>query len=486
MAKEMNVTFLMMPDRITHGITLTPSMQIKTVKKHLERALRFPASTLTLTFNGLLLADALTLEELQVVPNFPEDQIVIEVRASERKDREDYKMPETFDVVIYAESGESYPRKVRINVQKATDRKLYLGGYRNKKTGQIYHHASTQTARRPRRDWESRPVRFHRDTQTHVRKSRSTQSMRETGTQMKRKDLYVDETRDKVIVAGEYFSSEMLDALREEKTLVLQCHWRQYKARCAAHAKRDAIAAKKRSAEEARKEGRKREEELHRADIERRLHPHSSADFELLYNDLKRWHAQETSRIHQDPSIDAVQRRKKMSQLLRRELQMLQQIDRLKISARKEKSETRTKKMLELMAAPKRWEMVDGEVTKVHTPFTTRARELYELYSGLGSKLSMRDRLDVLLHVKWTVKEFDCNLTREIVELADREADLLRRQRSVKTLRGLRERLRSRFLQFIETPEFNPEAARFQRVPKDIMKEPSRRPIPSWMAPQSK
>ena len=82
---------------------------------------------------------------------------------------------------------------------------------------------------------------------------------------------------------------------------------------------------------------------------------------------------------------------------------MLQQIDRLKISARKEKSETRTK-MLELMAAPKRWEMVDGEVTKVHTPFTTRARELYELYSGLGSKLSMRDRLDVLLHVKWTVK----------------------------------------------------------------------------------
>jgi len=400
MAKEMNVTFLMMPDRITHGITLTPSMQIKTVKKHLERALRFPASTLTLTFNGLLLADALTLEELQIVPNFPEDQIVIEVRASQRKDREDYKMPETFDVVIYAESGESYPRKVRINVQKATDRKLYLGGYRNKKTGQIYHHASTQTARRPRRDWESRPVRFHRDTQTHVRKSRSTQSMRETGTQMKRKDLYVDETRDKVIVAGEYFSSEMLDALREEKTLVLQCHWRQYKARCAAHAKRDAIAAKKRSAEEARKEGRKREEELHRADIERRLHPHSSADFELLYNDLKRWHAQETSRIHQDPSIDAVQRRKKMSQLLRRELQMLQQIDRLKISARKEKSETRTKKMLELMAAPKRWEMVDGEVTKVHTPFTTRARELYELYSGLGSKLSMRDQQMLFCHLR--------------------------------------------------------------------------------------
>jgi len=30
-------------------------------------------------------------------------------------------------------------------------------------------------------------------------------------------------------------------------------------------------------------------------------------------------------------------------------------------------------------------------------------------------------RLDVLLHVKWTVKEFEYALTRDIVELIDRE-----------------------------------------------------------------
>ena len=41
--------------------------------------------------------------------------------------------------------------------------------------------------------------------------------------------------------------------------------------------------------------------------------------------------------------------------------------------------------------------------------------------------LSLEERLDVLLHVKWTVKEFDCALTREIVQLIDREADLLNR-----------------------------------------------------------
>ena len=68
------------------------------------------------------------------------------------------------------------------------------------------------------------------------------------------------------------------------------------------------------------------------------------------------------------------------------------------------------------------WQMSDGDVAEVHTPFTTRAKELRELFNGLNlGMLSTDERLDVLLHVKWTVKEFDCNLTREIVDLIDRE-----------------------------------------------------------------
>ena len=190
--------------------------------------------------------------------------------------------------------------------------------------------------------------------------------------------------------------------------------------------------------------------------------------------------------------------------------------------------------------------MADGETAEVHTPFTTRAKELLELYNGLALPLlTVDERLDVLLHgacavwsvctvcvcvcmcvllhgawsvcvmcvrdvcvfalcrtccvvlgercvymlyvcvffvathtiysptfhpspppppppplfppVKWTVKEFDCNLTRSIVELIDREADLLNRGRAESSLDGLRKRLLNLFLQFIETPEFNPE-----------------------------
>jgi len=61
--------------------------------------------------------------------------------------------------------------------------------------------------------------------------------------------------------------------------------------------------------------------------------------------------------------------------------------------------------MLELMAEPKKWELHDGDVCQVHTPFSTRAKELMELYNGLNLPLlTIDERLDVLLHVKWTVK----------------------------------------------------------------------------------
>jgi hypothetical protein len=114
------------------------------------------------------------------------------------------------------------------------------------------------------------------------------------------------------------------------------------------------------------------------------------------------------------------------------------------------------------MASAKRWECEDGSLVEVHTPFTTRAKELMQLYNGLRLPLLTTDeRLDVLLHVKWTVKEFDCNLTREIVELIDREADLLNRGRDPKSMEGLRRRVANLFLHFIETPEFNPEASKF-------------------------
>merc|ERR1711998_212113 len=201
-------------------------------------------------------------------------------------------------------------------------------------------------------------------------------------------------------------------------------------------------------------------------------------DFGVLYAELEAWRLNETKRIDEAPDLDEKTRHAAMRELLHKETKLLQTIDKLKIQAHSHNRDAKIKKTLESMSRPKVWAQSDGETTTVHTPFTTRAKELMDLYNGLRLPLlTVDERLDVLLHVKWTVKEFDCNLTRDVVELIDREADMLNRGRSEASLTGLRKRLANLFLQFIETPEFNPEAARFQKVPQELVLRPNVRPI---------
>jgi hypothetical protein len=85
----------------------------------------------------------------------------------------------------------------------------YLGGYRHKRTGTVFHNACSQTqlakdTKLPKKE------RFCREAQTVDTKSRSTQSKREFGTQMPRPDLLLDASRDQVVSIGSYFSATEL------------------------------------------------------------------------------------------------------------------------------------------------------------------------------------------------------------------------------------------------------------------------------------
>ena len=253
-------------------------------------------------------------------------------------------------------------------------------------------------------------------------------------------------------------------ALKAEKTQVLQNHWRGYCARKRAWEKREELAEQSEAAYKAELEAAKAAEAAHAEEVRRRMHPRTAKDFEILYNELEAWRDAETRRINGE-GLPERDRLEALAQLLQKETELLQTIDRLKITASKENREKRIAKVLELMAEPKKWEMGDGAVATVHTPFSTRAKELMDLYNGLHMKLNTQERLDVLLHVKWTVKQFKCQLTDEICDLVDREGDMLHRGRPEKSLVAMRRRLSNMFLTFIETPEFNPEAIRFQKVP---------------------
>lgn len=61
-------------------------------------------------------------------------------------------------------------------------------------------------------------------------------------------------------------------------------------------------------------------------------------------------------------------------------------------------------------------------------------------------------------------QEHECKLTQEILELIDREADLMSREVKECNLEGLRKRICTLFLQYIKTPKFNPEVAKILKV----------------------
>jgi len=205
------------------------------------------------------------------------------------------------------------------------------------------------------------------------------------------------------------------------------------------------------------------------------MNPKTAEDFELLYNELEAWVHKEVTEMKAKPELSDGDRKARSADILAKQTKALQTIDRLKMVASKAGKEKRVDKMLGLMAKPKLWELRTGEVQEVHTQFTVRAAELMDLYRGLADVDSkshgLDERLDVLLNIKWTVREFDCVLSRDIVGLCDREAEMLNRGRSPDTLAGLRKRLQSLFLQFIETPDFNPEATRFLKVPPKLSEQ---------------
>ena len=81
-------------------------------------------------------------------------------------------------------------------------------------------------------------------------------------------------------------------------------------------------------------------------DIDCRLHPKTTKDFEILYGGLENWRIQETNRINRlgysEPARLAA-----LADLLDQESALLQKIDRLKLSANDENREKSIVRLLE-------------------------------------------------------------------------------------------------------------------------------------------
>jgi len=369
-----------------------------------------------------------------------------------------YTMPPVIEVKVSSSASGDYVFPVAVD--KFSTRKVYLGGYRHKLSSKVYHHAGTQTPTEVKKVRDTSHLRT-RDTQTYELRSVSMATYRESGTQMQRVDLDIDNKRDKEMTARPYFTSDQLLTLKKQKSVEIQRYWRGYTARCRALKKRAFIEEWERNQDEATLQALQALREQQALQMTRRQSPKSKADFASLYNELDTWRKDQVAMIKANTE-KGDERRLAMVEILSEETKALASIQKLKVAAYKEDREHKTQQMLELMAQPQRWQMSDGNVAAVQTPETTLAAKLYDHYTSLANEsFTIDSRLNTLLSLKWIVKEHPCALTRDISDLVDREADLLSRGRAFSSMTGLRKRIKTMFLQYIENPQFNPRASDF-------------------------
>ncbi|XP_038060891.1 IQ and ubiquitin-like domain-containing protein [Patiria miniata] len=460
------VKFVLMPSGQVTTMACALSQTMQQLRAHFASELRMQADQLVFMYDGSNVKDDLTLHDLGVGPN---GAVQMEISSADPennplkalKPKPSYIMP---DVITVKVQRDGVQEDIVVEIERSMRHKPFLGGYKHRHTGLEFYNASAQTRPKTRKD--NGIEKFCRDTQTVKQKNIRQQTKINTATQMTMIGCYVANMTDKLVVPGRYQTAEEYHAIRLKKVIILQSYFRRWQAkRQVAKLRIDLAKRVEYERQEAIRKVKEKEDRIRR-EFEKRMNPKSKEDFDLLYHALEKWRKEELDQIN--ATLTGAQRKAALCHLLDQETQLIASIGRHKLEADTTNKQQAIQNFLDKGAAPKKWRSADGKFTEMDTAYTIRARELRDIYKSLNMKyLTQDERLDVLLTLKHTVKEHDCKLTQEIIELIDREADLLMRGVKETNLEGLRKRIATLFLQYVKTPTFNAEAARLLKVPQD-------------------
>nr|DBA31248.1 TPA: hypothetical protein GDO54_007125 [Pyxicephalus adspersus] len=377
------------------------------LKNDFASQMKIPERVIQITFEGRTVEDQETLVDLGITPH---GTIQLDMHSTDPENfpikamtfQHEYSMPDV--ITVRVQTGEDAFQDIAVEIERLNYRKPYLGGYRHKLTGAVYHHAGTQTVpkKRPDRGVEV----FCRETQTVNEKNKTQQSRNTMSTQMTKIGYYVSNITDKLIQPSKYVTADEYHARRLKAVIVIQTYFRRFYAKKVVEQLRE--EKKLRLEWEEREELRKEEEkkERLRKDYERRMNPKTKEDFELLYHALELWRKEGVERINHQ--YTGAERKAALCALLEQETQLISSIGRHKLDSGEENQEKAIQSLLNKCCEPKKWKAFDGRVTEMDTQFTIRARELRDIYNSINTQYFTRDeRLDALLTLKHTVKQED-------------------------------------------------------------------------------
>ncbi|GFV75151.1 IQ and ubiquitin-like domain-containing protein [Trichonephila clavipes] len=345
-----------------------------------------------------------------------------------------------------------------------TMKKRFLGGYKHKLTGKIYHHAIIQTLPSP---WKYEFVlRYNRDTQTAELRDKAQQTPKDASTQVQVRNIYLKTTGDKILTPSDnYIYADDIKKEYSKKIIKLQQFIRGWLAfKKLLRRKEKAILQILWDNEQIRYKFKEDIEWLN--DLEKRKsNPKSEDDFRLIFSDLQKWWNCESKSISEVRS--GADFKAAMWLLINAEVLKIEEINQRKNLFQLEKCFQSRENFLKIAAEPKMWKTKKNPV-QVETSTTLRARYVHELYQTLSMKyISPRDRVDALTNLKEFLKPYHSKLTDSLEQLASREIDLHLRGVKSSHLEGLQTRICNLFWQLSKKPTFNPEMQLLTKIKKN-------------------
>lgn len=451
-------------DKITIG-------EIKTVLVDVFAA---PASTMVLKMNDEVLENEQQLNDFDLgeygILEFKLSSSDIKYVISAENAYQDFSTPDVITVHIQQDDGTI--KEVVVEIEDRTIIKPFLGGYLCRKTGIEYHHGYSQTG--PPKPKVPPEMQSHRDTQTYWLRNRKLDTRYCRATQMPNEEIWIPSVNDKIFQSGPYETADererRLDVLGKVRTI--QRYFRAWKMR---------KALKELSAEYWKRVRKEREEEDYkrRVDDERKkreligkIFPRTKGDFAMLYYMLEKWKNSELQRISSlacGPSKIA-----EMYLLLEKEIDMLQSIEAHKKQVRDDMKIQKIENFFKSIGDPIEWTSDYKNLpVAMDTLETQQGREYQEIYMSIANRnVNREDHIKTLMDVKLNLRDHNCQVANELIDLIDRACLLLTRGLSAKHLEALQMRIEALLLKHIQMPECSYGVTnRMSRVKEKLMEE---------------
>lgn len=434
--------------------------EIYQLKYDISNLLQLQPECLQILRWHVFLNDCKTVEYLEPKPGEEIDLVVVNTSSETPPILQENIVPDI--ITVHIEDGENL-KEITVEIEDRRIPKPYLGGYRHIESEIEFHHATTQSG--PKFPKVEPYNTYHRDTQTIQTRNRLIEQAYSRATQMSNEQCYIPTVTDKILTSKKYETAQQrtrrLDIAGKVRTI--QRYFRAWKMK---KALKDLSAEYQRRLKNMTDEQRELDEELKMQkvrEINAKTFPRTRDDFSMLYSMVDRWKKSQINRISRNCSGAA-----KLAEfylLLNKEIEMLASIEKHRQQIKREMKDIELMKFFKDISDPVRWKGYKGIKVAMDTIETQKGQEYKHIfYDACNHQTSIEERLQFIKNLRDSLKNHNCSLANELVNLLTREEQLLQHSVQENTLDMLRKRIEQLLLKHMQTPECN------EGVTKRLMK----------------